>query len=253
MMGARLPNLLVALALGKTAYSAAISELSERIPSGSVQSWSGADRRATKDSNATITAAPTISTTGPPGDMQYYCDGTSIPIIVGKQYQGLYTSPDLQCQCMKSLNDWVSDTATHTIRRTDATGATTITETISGTPTTRTTAALTTFTLTVTGNGLGAGIHADGWYGSAEPPCVRYHSFLPRPIDTDSFQCYSCTVQASTVQLLHWASSKYTHITALSVITNLFPVTTPHASTLVSDGYTLYVDWRHRGNSLCGK
>jgi hypothetical protein len=76
---------------------------------------------------------------------------------------------------MTQLSDWLftTDPATRTTTRTVGTGATTETETISGSLTTFVTEVDDIQTYTITGNDAAA----DGnyWYGTATPPCVSTH------------------------------------------------------------------------------
>lgn len=73
---------------------------------------------------------------------------------------------------MTQLSDWLSttDPGTHTFTRSIGTGATTETETISGSLTTFVTEVDDIQTYTITENAAAA----DGnfWYGTATPPCV---------------------------------------------------------------------------------
>lgn len=126
-------------------------------------------------STPAITPAPTPTTTG----LQVFTSGSPLACyntdFVGAllgAYQGLSTDPALQCECLTQLSNWLVTTApgTHTITRSIGTGATGITEVISGRTTTETTELVNVATYTVTENGVGA----DGnfWYGSATSPCV---------------------------------------------------------------------------------
>ncbi|RFU78262.1 hypothetical protein TARUN_3977 [Trichoderma arundinaceum] len=142
-------------------------------------------------SNGTITAPPTF-TTAPPASTDVLANVTcgtisDFPVIVLQEYVGLSTDPALQCQCLESVNSWLSTTnpPTRTASRTIGTGITTFTETISSRTTVVTTVVNTVEVATVTGNYILP--QTNNWYGTAESPC-----------------CYSCTIAASTVEVFYF-------------------------------------------------
>lgn len=123
----------------------------------------------------TITDPPT-ATGGPSTPTQpanVTCGATSsFPAIVLQEYEGLSTDPALQCQCLISVNNWLSTTnpPTRTLTRTIGTGVTTFTEVTGTTTEVVTTVVNTVETATVTENFILP--QSNVWYGSAEPPCV---------------------------------------------------------------------------------
>ncbi|KAL6696873.1 hypothetical protein J3F84DRAFT_310521 [Trichoderma pleuroticola] len=141
--------------------------------------------------NSTITEPPTA--TGGPSTPTQPADVTcgtisSFPAVVLQEYEGYSTDPALQCQCLISVNNWLSTTnpPTRTLTRTIGTGVTTFTE-VTGTITEVVTTVVNTVeTATVTDNFILP--QGNVWYGTAEPPC-----------------CYSCTIAASTVEVFYWA------------------------------------------------
>ncbi|ETS01003.1 hypothetical protein M419DRAFT_112219, partial [Trichoderma reesei RUT C-30] len=133
-----------------------------------------------------VTRAP--STIGPPPSVS--CGSvSSFPNIVLAEYTGLSTDPALQCQCLLSVNSWLSTTnpPTRTLTRTIGTGVTTFTTTIGTTTSTVTTVVNTVDVQTATGNFILPDLN--NWYGTAEPPC-----------------CYSCTIGASTVEVFFFGT-----------------------------------------------
>ncbi|OAQ62451.1 hypothetical protein VFPPC_14131 [Pochonia chlamydosporia 170] len=157
------------------------------------------------DIGTTIQPAPTQSQ--PPTITN--CGTAIFPPVVVQQYEGLSTNSALQCQCLNSLNSWISDpnAPTRTLTRYIGTGLTTITSTVSGSATTITKAVIQTDIETVTDNFIVPATNL--WYGSAKPPC-----------------CYSCTVAASTVDLFFWPQASET-ASVTSFVSNGFTYQSP--------------------------
>ncbi|KAL6874813.1 hypothetical protein J3F83DRAFT_519285 [Trichoderma novae-zelandiae] len=161
-----------------------------------------------------VTRAP--STVGPPPPVT--CGTvTSFPNIVLQEYTGLSTDPALQCQCLISVNNWLSTTnpPTRTLTRTIGTGVTTYTTAIGSTVTTVTTVVNTIDVQTVSGNFILPDLNE--WYGTASPPC-----------------CYSCTIGASTVEVFYFPSA--TPATGTEI-----PVTSFTSNGVVFESPSVYV------------
>ncbi|KAL6908502.1 hypothetical protein GGI43DRAFT_145870 [Trichoderma evansii] len=146
--------------------------------------------------NGTITQPATLPTTVPSSTTasgNFTC-GTIPASLLEVQavaaYAGLSTDPALQCQCIGSVNSWLeaTDAPTRTLTRTIGTGVTTFTETLGSTTTVITTVLDISEVVTNTGNFIEPDTNL--WYGSATSPC-----------------CYSCTIQASTVEVFYWTDA----------------------------------------------
>ncbi|UKZ50323.1 hypothetical protein TrVGV298_004581 [Trichoderma virens] len=152
--------------------------------------------------NGTITEPPT-TTAGPTtraDPTEVTCGGFSdFPAVVLQEYTGYSTDPALQCQCLISVNNWLSTSnpPTRTLTRTIGTGVTTFTEVTGTTTEVVTTVVNTVETATVTENFILP--QGNVWYGTAEPPC-----------------CYSCTIAASTVEVFYWPEATGTEALSTS-------------------------------------
>ncbi|PTB46827.1 hypothetical protein M441DRAFT_85805 [Trichoderma asperellum CBS 433.97] len=156
--------------------------------------------------NGTITQPVTLPTTIPPSTTasgNLTCGTIEVSVLQAvavAAYSGLSREPALQCQCIGSVNSWLdaTDAPTRTLTRTIGTGVTTFTETLSSTTTVVTTVLDLTSVITNTGNFIEPDTNL--WYGSATSPC-----------------CYSCTIQASTVEVFYWTDATETPaVTAFS-------------------------------------
>ena len=143
------------------------------------------------------------------------CETTTYP----GPYEGWYHDLNdhaQKCECVGSLYDWVntSDPPTRTRTVTSPHGSTTVTRTITSDSSTITTtvvsAVATTITETYTGNFIGAEFPTIDWYGTAKLPCVSLNLGPSAPALLMIFllQCYSCTIEAGTVDFFHWPTRK---------------------------------------------
>ncbi|RFU73771.1 hypothetical protein TARUN_8471, partial [Trichoderma arundinaceum] len=150
--------------------------------------------RTVSAANGTITSAATLpATTSATTIGSLTCGSIEISrlqAVAIQQYQGLTTDPALQCQCLGQINSWLSATnpPVRTRTRTIGTGVTTFTQTRSDTTVVVTTVLNELDVNTFTENFIEP--QTDLWYGSASSPC-----------------CYSCTIQASTVEVFYWTDA----------------------------------------------
>ncbi|KAL7927655.1 hypothetical protein ACQKWADRAFT_277416 [Trichoderma austrokoningii] len=146
--------------------------------------------------NGTITQPATLPTTVPSSTTasgNLTCGTIEVSVLQAvavAAYSGLSTDPALECQCIGSVNSWLraTDAPTRTLTRTIGTGVTTFTESLSSTTTVITTVLDLTSVITATDNVIEPDTNL--WYGSATSPC-----------------CYSCTIQASTVEVFFWTDA----------------------------------------------
>ncbi|PNP42710.1 hypothetical protein TGAMA5MH_05451 [Trichoderma gamsii] len=156
--------------------------------------------------NGTITQPATLPTTVPStttASGNLTCGTIEVSVLQAvaiSVYTSLSTDPALQCQCIGSVNSWLraTDAPTRTLTRTIGTGVTTFTESLSSTTTVITTVLDLTSVITNSENIIEPDTNL--WYGSATSPC-----------------CYSCTIQASTVEVFYFTDATETPaITAFS-------------------------------------